>query len=285
MKCFGFLFILFSYNVYSYDFTLTPSNDDLNGMPYYSLIITDGIRSNHVDVALEGNSKLANIRDKYIFNCPWGKTEGVTVSMTSSDNDGIMRVVNTYFFDENLKNILAESHVFFDKESIYNRLNLKSTACAKKGNIAVKDPLNDKDYIPNQVVVLQGPFPLNSIKSKYVFFTRESADTKVIVEGAHGYKFIDRYKDMGGVASSIETVFFTKRHSNTIMVVLVSWDTKSDKGKYYKVYAYSYGESVDIKSDDKINNDSNLSGYERNPTIYKFRTAEQIKTYLKSQHK
>lgn len=94
MKYFSLLFLLFSYCTYSEDFSINPSQDDINGVGYYSLSITNGTQSKFIDVALEGNSNLAKIRDKYSLSCPWGRAEGVRVSMTSSTNDGVMSVEN-----------------------------------------------------------------------------------------------------------------------------------------------------------------------------------------------
>lgn len=90
-----------------------------------------------------------------------------------------------------------------------------------------------------------------------------------------------------GSIANIESVFWGKGLYKGNLFIIVSWvynlDGVNTVGKYYSVYAYNYSESEITKNTDLTNKfgEGQDGLMEGKPVKYKFKTAENIWSYLK----
>jgi len=164
--------------------------------------------------------------------------------------------------------------------------------------------------------IIQGPFETALYPNGKIYFTREDDDENAVVQTCHPISFlleknqnslqqkekIDLYEEEGG-CPEIKSVFFGNIRNKKYILVMVSWDSKhlgaGTDGEFYQTYAYTKNKEGILSLDRIISDDGNLSGFEGgnncksdiNPDgdddcymKYKYKTAADVKKYLKQKY-
>lgn len=277
MKYFKLLLIFFiSINSYAIEYTLSPGDNDIDDVSYYTLAISNDNVTKHIDIALEGNASHAVLREKSSVSCPWGIANVVTINMDSSTIDGDSSIVNYYAFDENINNIFAKSYFLTGGAQKRIPLSLSKTICLSKDEGVKKSLRTGKDYIENSEVVEQGPFALKGVPDIDIKFVLNKNLT-LVKENRSGEEIIANYRDMEGTSAMVLSVFFMKIKGYNNIISLISWGGETE---CYKVYAYQYNENGVITENIQINNDTRLYGCNTKSNKFHYTDAPIIKKYL-----
>jgi len=275
------IFIFINVQACATDFNLSPGMEDNDGTGYYILTAKNIYEQTKLDIALEGNSNAAIIRDKITYSCSWGDVDGVRVEMSSSTYDGVMTVESFYFFDKKLSNIFAHSYALMNKKTPYIPLSLNYSVCKNRGEGVKKDSRTGRDYVDNYEVIADGPFDLKGVKGVRIKYVVDNG-VKLLKESSVGDFLIDKYKDEGDRSPKNASVFFTTISSKRNIISLMLWDKdiENNKPACYKVYAYTYDDNGNISKNLAINNDKNLSGCEYKGNEFSYKNSASIKDYL-----
>lgn len=166
----------------------------------------------------------------------------------------------------------------------------------------------------NQIV--QGPFKTSLYPNGKIYFTRKEEGQNTIEQKCYPISFflenvqngaaqkqkIDQYDEEGG-CPEIKSVFFSNIKNQKYIFVMVVWDSYhagiGTHGDVYQTYAYTKNDKGMLSLDKAISNDNNLSGFngedncktDINPDgvrncyeNYKYKTAADIKKYLKQKY-
>lgn len=164
--------------------------------------------------------------------------------------------------------------------------------------------------------IIQGPFKTSLYPNGKIYFTRKEEDQNTIEQKCYPISFflenvqngvvqkekIDQYEEDGG-CPEIKSVFFSNIKNKKYIFVMVVWDSNHAgigmNGDLYQTYAYTKNDKGILSFDKKISDDKNLSGFEGydncktdiNPegvkdcdVSYKYKTAADIKKYLKQKY-
>ncbi|EHD13577.1 hypothetical protein CIN_17690 [Commensalibacter intestini A911] len=164
--------------------------------------------------------------------------------------------------------------------------------------------------------IVQGPFKTSLYPNGKIYFTRKEDDQNTIVQQCYPISFflenvqngavqkekIDQYEEDGG-CPEIKSVFFSIIKNQKYIFVMVVWDSKhagaGTYGDVYQTYAYTKNDKGILSLDKNISDDENLSGFngdnncksDLNPDgdtdcykNYKYKTAADIKKYLKQKY-
>lgn len=272
------LLLLAAIDCYALEYKLFPGESDIDGVRYYKLVVSNKSKIEYIDIALEGNSGQAKIREQFFISCPWGIANVATISMDSSTIDGNSSIVNYYAFDKNINNVFAKSYFFTEGNPKRIPLSLNKTICLSKTSGVKKSLRTGKDYIENSEVIEQGPFALKGVTDvdiKFVF----NKNLTFVTESRSGEEIIAHYEDMDGSSARVLSVFFMKIKDESNIIALMSWggDGKPD---CYKIYAYMYNKNGKITENVQINNDPRLSGCNSKGNEFIYTDASKIKRYL-----
>ncbi|ECF6054033.1 hypothetical protein FNI15_22740 [Salmonella enterica subsp. salamae] len=262
---------------YSMAFKVTPS-DNIDGIMYFTLHIDGVNKFRDIDVALEGNSKNVTIRQYYNFSCNWGEGYGIRLSMDSATTEGGGGFDNIYVVDNQLNIVFAKSYSRM-RNKWTDPVNLNSAVCNRMSNGIKKDPLTNKDYVVDFESIEHGPFYLKGIDNIAIKYIRDDF-LKLIRDDINGEVVIDSIKNNDNKAPFVCTVFFMKIKSKMNIVSLISWGKMTDGDDYYKVYAYIYDKNGIVHTNEILNEDPNLSGYDSAKEPFKYKSSSSIKKYI-----
>ncbi|EOV0645143.1 hypothetical protein ACOIOT_000773 [Cronobacter turicensis] len=275
MNCFKvIILLLFSvHSSHAMDFKLVPANE-VEGVKYFSLYITNKNKVKNIDIALEGNSDDIKIKQSYALSCDWGDVFGVRLNMDSASADGKLIFNNVYFFDNELNLIFAKS--FSSTTTWLDPFSLKNSVCNHVSNGLKIDPVTNKEYVVDFEDIQQGPFILKGSKNVSIKYVRGEI-LNFIREDENGELIVDKIENYHNMAPSVCAVFFMNVNSQFNVVSLISWGSKN---KFYKVYAYTYDKEGLLFVNEKVAGDTNLSGYDKENQPFQYKKAAAIKRYL-----
>ncbi|ENQ1387998.1 hypothetical protein ACEOEZ_002706 [Enterobacter hormaechei] len=232
----------------------------------------------HIDVALEGNSNNAIIRQYYSFPCIWGKASGVRLSMDSATAEGKLVFDNIYVVDNQLNILFAKSYSRKGNKWI-DPVNLNHSVCNRLSGGIKKDVLTKKDYIVDFETIEQGPFHLKGVDNVSIKYIRDDS-LKLVRDDINGETLVDSIKNYNDNAPFIRVVFFIKIKSEMHIISLISWGEGGGENSYYKIYSYLYDKNGIIHNNEELNRDLNLSGYDSEKQMFKYKDASAIKKYI-----
>ncbi|HBQ6381304.1 TPA: hypothetical protein ACP4X7_005367 [Klebsiella pneumoniae] len=275
-KILMFLFVSFARLSYAADFKLSPS-DPVEDVKYFLLQVKNDNGIKNIDVGLEGNSSNVTIKQHYTFSCQWGDVSGVRLSMDSPSIDGVLLFDNIYALDSKLNIVFAKSYSRMSKKWV-DPISLNSAVCNRSGGGLKNDSITKKDYIVDFESIQQGPFILKGVNNVAIKYVRDNS-LNLIREDTSGEVIIDAIKNHDNMAPSVRTVFFMKLKSEMNIIGLITWGGV-DEGNYYKIYGYIYDKNGRIHTNEILDKDSNLSGYNAKKNPFKYKNANSIKQYL-----
>lgn len=260
-------------------FKLSPA-DKIEDIFYFLLQVKKNKLTKDIDVGLEGNANTVVIRQYYTFHCQWGNVTAVRLSMDSPSDNGPFSFDNIYALDDSLNIVFAKAYSRMNKKWI-DPISLNNAVCNRLSNGLKIDSITKKSYIVDFESIQHGPFVLNGVSSVSIKYIRnDSGSLNLIREDVNGEVVIDSIKNHDNVAPSACTVFFMNIGSDMNIISLVSWGRAMDEGIYYKVYGYKYDKNGLIHTNDILDKDHNLSGYDTKENKFKYKDAVTIKKYI-----
>ncbi|CAI3945993.1 unnamed protein product [Commensalibacter communis] len=164
--------------------------------------------------------------------------------------------------------------------------------------------------------IIQGPFKTDLYLNGEIYFTRKEDNNTTIIQKCYPITFFLKYTKnnvvkqekvaqytQNGGCPEVRSVFFGNLYNKKYIFVMIIWDSDHDgvgmKGDFYQTYAYTKNKEGILSLDKTISDDELLSGFEGydncksdiNPEgikdcyeTYKYKTAAEVKKYLKQKY-
>ncbi|XCJ15179.1 hypothetical protein ABOA28_12380 [Klebsiella pneumoniae subsp. pneumoniae] len=196
--------------------------------------------------------------------------------MDSPSIDGVLLFDNIYALDSKLNIVFAKSYSRMSKKWV-DPISLNSAVCNRSGGGLKNDSITKKDYIVDFESIQQGPFILKGVNNVAIKYVRDNS-LNLIREDTSGEVIIDAIKNHDNMAPSVRTVFFMKLKSEMNIISLITWgaSTKVIIIKYMDIY----DKNGRLHTNEILDKDSNLSGYNAKKNPFKYKNANSIKEYL-----